>query len=241
VSANCVHQILLSFSELESLSNKDDISKSGNWWLPGKQEKQFHGELNFSKTEGGTLLLSDTFDKENQVIMDLYFGVMYNTQTYLSNNFLMLFTACEAYHGAFLNKNSSKRERKVSFSNTYNERIDKSNLTEDDKEAIKKWAKQKGQLVAKEKIEEIYEQFHYILPFLSMKIGDKKDFIDKIIDYRNKLTHGSRMSIKKEANDLFWQYKNLQLMLQLCILTRIGFDNEQIRKIYLLDKMVKTQ
>ena len=42
---------------------KTDISKSGHWWFPGKQEKQFHGELNFNPTEGGTLLLSDTLDK----------------------------------------------------------------------------------------------------------------------------------------------------------------------------------
>jgi hypothetical protein len=40
-----------------------ELSKSGNWWLPGKQEKQFHGELNFSRTEGGTLLIFDSFDK----------------------------------------------------------------------------------------------------------------------------------------------------------------------------------
>ena len=39
-----------------------NYQKSGKWWLPGKQEKQFYGELNFSITEGGTLLLSDAFD-----------------------------------------------------------------------------------------------------------------------------------------------------------------------------------
>jgi hypothetical protein len=42
---------------------KYDISKSGNWWFPGKQEKQFHGELKFNQAEGGTLFLSDTLDK----------------------------------------------------------------------------------------------------------------------------------------------------------------------------------
>ena len=40
-----------------------DFSKLGKWWLPGREEKQFYGELNFSRTEGGTLVLSDTFDK----------------------------------------------------------------------------------------------------------------------------------------------------------------------------------
>jgi hypothetical protein len=39
------------------------LSKSGNWWLPGKQEKQFHGQIVFNQIEGGTLTLSDTLDK----------------------------------------------------------------------------------------------------------------------------------------------------------------------------------
>ena len=60
------------------------------------------------------------------------------------------------------------------------------------KEEFKKWANQKGQLVAKEKIEEIYEQFQDILPYLSTKIGNKTDFIDKIHEYRNIMTHGRR-------------------------------------------------
>jgi hypothetical protein len=41
----------------------ENLAKSGNWWIPCRQEKQFHGELNFNQTEGGTLLLSDTLDK----------------------------------------------------------------------------------------------------------------------------------------------------------------------------------
>jgi ApeA N-terminal domain 1 len=43
--------------------NKIYSTKKGNWWLPDQKEKQFHGELNFNQTEGGTLILSDTLDK----------------------------------------------------------------------------------------------------------------------------------------------------------------------------------
>jgi HEPN superfamily Apea-like protein len=96
------------------------------------------------------------------------------------------------------------------------------------KEEFKVWARQKGRLVAKEKVEEIYEQFHDILPLLSKKIGERNDFINRIILYRNKLPHGSKTSIKIEDDDLFWQYKNLQLILQLCILSMLAFDNEKI-------------
>lgn len=39
------------------------MAKSGNWWLPDRQEKQFYGELSFNQSDGGTLILSDTLDK----------------------------------------------------------------------------------------------------------------------------------------------------------------------------------
>jgi hypothetical protein len=47
---------------------------------------------------------------QNKVIMDLFFGVVYNTQSFPSNNFIMLFTAIEAYHQAVLD-DSSKRKK----------------------------------------------------------------------------------------------------------------------------------
>ena len=91
-------------------------------------------------------------------------------------------------------------------------------------------------------LEEIYDQYADILPSLSSKIGTKNNFIRRIVDIRNDLSHGNVHpdSLDKD-NDLFWQFKNLQLILQLCILSRLGFDNEKIKQIYYLDKITNTR
>jgi hypothetical protein len=98
------------------------------------------------------------------------------------------------------------------------------------------------QLSSKERLEEIYDQFGDILPSLSTKIETRNKFIRKIVDIRNDLSHGNvHPDTLNEGNELFWQYKNLQLILQLCILTKLGFDNEKIKQIYYLDKIAKSQ
>ena len=51
---------------------------------------------------------------ENKIIMDLYFGVIYNTQSYLLNSFLMIFTALEA-SCCFSGKTQRKEKRKGIF------------------------------------------------------------------------------------------------------------------------------
>lgn len=134
-------------------------------------------------------------------ILHLYFGVMYNIESYLSNNFLMLFTALEVYYRVFSENNENE-------------------------------------LPAKRQIEEIYENFKDVLPILSTKIENKTQFVNKIVSYRNNLVHGK---VKYDKIDLFWQYKNLQLLLQLCILTGLGFNLQEIRRIYLLDKIPNTR
>ena len=48
------------------------------------------------------------------VVLDLYTGVMYNNKSFISNSFLMLFTAVEAYHRMFLESNSPKKVQNLS-------------------------------------------------------------------------------------------------------------------------------
>lgn len=139
--------------------------------------------------------------EETPEILDIYFGVMYNTQSYLTNNFLMLFTALEVYHRVFLDKTKRK------------------------------------EVYSKRRIEEIYDQFDDIMPRLSSKIENKSKFVTKIVELRNNLVHGKIRYDKIDNKDLFWEQRNLQLLLQLCILCMLGFAVEKIRQFYLLDKI----
>jgi hypothetical protein len=179
----------------------------------------------------------------NKVIMDLFFGVIYNSKSYLSNNFLMLFTAIEAYHLAFMDDYSKRKKEKELFGDSMIKKVEEYGFLKEEREKLKELINNFGkQLSSKERLEEIYDQFIDILPSLSSKIGARNKFIRKIIGYRNALSHGNVHSADlHNDNDLFWQYKNLQMMLQLCLLSKIGFDNEKIKEIYYIDKIAKTQ
>lgn len=188
-------------------------------------------------------ILNNWFDmySKHGTILDLYFGVMYNIESYLSNNFLMLFTGLEVYHRAIMERNSETKKQKLAFKTDVVTMIKKSGIPSYEKENLIEWISDKEPLSSKERLGEIYERFKDILPHLSKKIEGKDQFLRKIVKYRNALVHGTIRFDKLENNDLFWQYKNLQLLLQLCILLNIGFSMGEIRKIYLIDKLIRSQ
>jgi hypothetical protein len=143
----------------------------------------------------------------------------------------------------FLEKHSEKKKEKESFGNNLIQKVEKFDFLKNEKDKLKDFIKNFGKnLSSRERIEEIYDQFAHFLPVLSSKIETRNKFIRKIVDIRNDLVHGNvHPEDLDKDNGLFWQCKNLQLMLQLCILSKIGFNNQQIKKIYLLDKITKTQ
>jgi hypothetical protein len=155
----------------------------------------------------------------------------------------MLFTAIEAYHQAAMDDCSKRKKEKVFFGDILLKKVEEYGFLKEERERLEQLINLFGkQLSSRERLEEIYDQFADILPSLAYKIETRNKFIRKIVDIRNDLSHGNvhTESLNKD-NELIWQYRNLQLMLQLCILSQIGFNNEKIRKIYLLDKISKTK
>jgi hypothetical protein len=187
------------------------------------------------------IILNHWFDvsTKRNVIMDLYFGVMYNVDSYLSNNLVMLFTALEVYHRSYLDAHSTKKIEKNAFVDKLFRKIDRYDLSNIEKIKLKGWIEEKRQLAFKERFEEVYDEFAEILPYLSSKIGSKNEFIRKIVRYRNDLSHGNISYDNIDNDELFWLYKDLQLALQLCLLSKIGFSMEEINRFYLLDELKK--
>ena len=68
-------------------------------------------------------------------------------------------------------------------------------------------------------MEKAYDIYCDILPDLSSVIGSKEDFGTAIQKSRNKLTHGNIDYDQLETEELFWNLKNLQLILQLWMLS----------------------
>jgi hypothetical protein len=159
-------------------------------------------------------------------------GSPYGTELYVSNNFL-LSTAAEVYHRVLLEGNSVKKEQNIAFTTNLIESINKLELAEYTKEQIRIRIKRTQSLTSRERMEEVYDKFRELLPVPSKKIENKDEFIKKIVKYRNALTHGDVPFDNYDVHDLFWQYKNLQLILQLCIFLEIGFSITEIKEMYI--------
>src|SRR5215216_4950769 len=108
------------------------------------------------------------------------------------------------------------------------------------KDYLKFIVNEKNSPSLKERLEEVYDKYERIFPKLTSKVKNKDNFIKTILKYRHTITHAS-LSYNKLANDddFFWQVKNLELLMQLCILTQIGFTNEEISQLYMIEKLRK--
>lgn len=102
--------------------------------------------------------------------------------------------------------------------------IDESNLEIADKDWVK--------TVMEEKMKMIYEIYEGLLSKLSIVIGSKEHFSERVKQYRNNLTHGNIDYDQLDNQDLLWKYKDLQLILQLCILSELGYSINEIKDIY---------
>jgi hypothetical protein len=160
---------------------------------------------------------------------------MYNTDLYLSNQFLMLAEATAIYVNTIISNNpSNDLQKKISRINTICNKLndDYSILNNEDRKWITELLQGKKSLSFKEKLNNIYETYLDLLPYLSSVIGPKDEFSSKVTEYRNRLTHGNINYDDLDNNYLFRKCKDLQLILQLCILSELGFTIGEIKSIF---------
>jgi hypothetical protein len=181
-------------------------------------------------------IMNHWFGLKNRMpaVYDLYFGVMYNSELYLSNKFLMLAEAISIYGDKVVSENKSDLELQQKKKRIDNicQVIDQSFLEEIDKDWVKYIMKDKGSLSPKEKIIMIYGIYEDLLSKLSITIGSKEEFSKKAQRYRNDLTHANIDYDQLDNEDLFWKYKDLKLILGLCILSELGFTINEMKNIY---------
>jgi len=173
---------------------------------------------------------------------DLYFGVMYNSDLYLTNRFLMLAEGLEIFMGILSERiPDDELRRKIDRIDTVSKILDKCQglenceLNEDDKNWISNIMNEKKSLSFREKMEKAYGNYSEILPKLSKVIGSKEEFAKAIQKSRNSLTHGNIDYDQLDTQELFWNMKDLELILQLCILSELGFTENELKDIYLIN------
>jgi hypothetical protein len=105
--------------------------------------------------------------------------------------------------------------------------VEASNIATENKKWIRELLNQKKMLSFREKMLYIYDKYADLLPHLSKVVGRKEEFANLVTEYRHKLTHGNINYNQLNNEDLFWKYKDIQLILQLCILSELGYSGNR--------------
>ncbi len=130
------------------------------------------------------------FYQNKDVILDLYFALMYNNDIPLSMRFLSLFQALEVYHASFMeNTSAKKKERQERIAKMLNV-INTISNNDNAKNYLNILIKERNYPSLTERLREIYDKYKNIFPHLTTKFKDKESFIKNITDYRHRLTHG---------------------------------------------------
>lgn len=91
-----------------------------------------------------------------------------------------------------------------------------------------------------ERAKELFENYLDIAT-VYFKFADRETFATKVKDTRNYFSHGSEDLESKsvQEKDLRSLTEDLQLLLELCLMTQLDFDNDRIKKIFHVDKIRK--
>ncbi|MCS7216042.1 MAG: hypothetical protein NZ826_07875 [Thermodesulfovibrio sp.] len=165
------------------------------------------------------------FGKMEQLepVYDLYFGAFYNPHIYLQHQFSNLIQAVEAYHRRTMKNYELPEEEHAKRL----EEIIKATPSEH-----KEWLKNKLAYSNEPTLRRRLKDIFGMLGILSKEIySDEDQFISKVVDTRNYLTHHDEKLKEKAAQgqELYDLAKELEKLLKMCMLKELGFDQDQIK------------
>lgn len=169
-------------------------------------------------------------------VYDLFFGTLYNPYLYVQSRFLNLIQAIEAYHRRrYVGKYQPDEDYRKGLYQKLVAAIP-SEVDNDFRQSLKD-----GKLYYANE----YSLRKRLLELINMLTSDiriwflayknlKEDFVKKVCDTRNYLTHYDPESPPKavlQSSELHKLSQQLQIILQLCLLKEMGFDSEVIGRL----------
>jgi hypothetical protein len=166
--------------------------------------------------------------EEIRPLFDLYFGVMYNSEMYIEFKFLGLAHALESYHRYC--KRYSKEQTPPNWENEI--KIIHKFYPYIPTRCLGK-IKECYNPDLRKRVTEVYGEYSDIAD-IHFNFKHQEFFSRKVTKTRNYYTHWSKGKEKDVAygDDLFLLTQDLQFLLELCIMTELGFSKEDIVRIY---------
>lgn len=169
-------------------------------------------------------------------VYDLYFGTLYNPHMYLEQRFLSLVQSLESYHRRIIR---SSELPEIDHKN----RIDL--ILESTPSEYKKWLKGKleysNEPGLRKRLREIIGRY----PQIMGSKRDKTKFINSVVKIRNHLTHYSNSediiirTVLKDRRQFYDLTQNLKNLIELCFLTELGFDEDEIKNTIPYKNLIK--
>lgn len=180
--------------------------------------------------------LQNWFDKADLLkpVYDLFFGTLYNPSMYLEFQFLSLIQAVESYHrrifGGEYSSDEDYKEVYDTLANAIPDRVEGGF-----KDSLKSRIRYGNEFSLRTRLRGIFESDKY-QEIISEFIENKDAFIGAVVDTRNYLTHyeGEEKAAIGEEIDPFIQ--KLKILLEMCLLTELGFSSEEIKKLFSRNK-----
>jgi len=184
-------------------------------------------------------ILKNWFEKAEMLkpVYDLYFGTLYNPRMYLQHQFLSMTQAIEAYHRhKFEGKYLSDEDYEPIY-NRFKEIIKVLDIEDSFKDALKTKLKYGNEYSLRKRLKDLFLEYRDITQNF---IKDEDNFINRIVDTRNYLTHYDK-KLKNIAGgrDLYRITQKLRKILQICLLCELGFIKEEIKSMFLRDKRLE--
>ncbi len=160
-------------------------------------------------------------------VFGLYFGLVYNTNLYLRNQFLSLVHAAEAFHRRIYNgKYLLDSEYDSTVLNLVKNAIPH-HLDEDHYESLKNRLKYGNEYSLRTRLRELLNKYGKIVPQLQVNTNG---VVNLVVNTRNYLTHYDeklRGSIA-EGKDLLSITRKLKILVEACLVTETGLDGSKI-------------
>jgi len=180
--------------------------------------------------------LRNWFEKAGllEPVYNLYFGTLYNPRMYLEHRFLSLIQAIESFHrrvygGEYL----SDEDYKVVYDALVT--AIPGGVEGGLKDRLKEYLRYGNEFSLRKRLEEIFDKHQEILDKF---IKNRSAFIEKVVDTRNYLTHYDKELKKRAAKgeDLYDLTQKLEMCLEICLLTEVGFNSEEVKTLFSRDR-----
>lgn len=158
-----------------------------------------------------------------EMVYNLFFGTLLNDELFTNNKFLNLVQALESYHRRRYN---GYELDKIQHQKRIDEIIE--NIPLQHKDWVTKKLVYSNEINLKKRIFEILKEQKSILdPY----IKDIKSFSFKITNTRNYLAHFNKDIFENtyQRIDMHYAYIKLKVILVICFLKELGFNNEEIK------------